>query len=71
MVGYVRELWRDEEEKRDLPGCEGYPGLIDAAPDLLQACASVWLMLSATEDNELRLIAEECRAAIAKAELRR
>lgn len=42
--------------------------LIAAAPDLMEACASVWLMLAHTDDNELRLIADECRAAIAKAE---
>jgi hypothetical protein len=41
--------------------------LIAAAPDLLSACASVWLMLSDTGDNELRLIADECRAALTKA----
>lgn len=42
--------------------------LIAAAPDLLEACASVWLLLADTGDNKLRLIADECRAAIAKAE---
>lgn len=41
--------------------------LIAAAPTLLEACQSVWLMLADTGDNELRLIADECRAAIAKA----
>lgn len=41
--------------------------LIAAAPDLYDACASVWLMLADTGDNELRLIADECRAAIEKA----
>lgn len=41
--------------------------LIAAAPDLLDACAGVWCMLADTGDNELRLIADECRAAISKA----
>lgn len=41
--------------------------LIAAAPALLEACAGVWMMLADTGDNELRLIADECRAAIALA----
>jgi hypothetical protein len=41
--------------------------LISAAPNLFDACASVWSHLAGTDDPELRKLADECRAAIAKA----
>jgi hypothetical protein len=41
--------------------------LIAAAPDLLDACASMWMALSDTDDPELRKLADECRAVYAKA----
>jgi hypothetical protein len=41
--------------------------LIAAAPDLLDACASVWAALADNPDPLMQEIAAECRAAIAKA----
>jgi hypothetical protein len=41
--------------------------LISAAPDLLEACASVWLALADTTDPRLRVVVDECRVAISKA----
>lgn len=41
--------------------------LIAAAPDLLEACASVWAYLAGNGDPDLRDLADQCRAAIAKA----
>lgn len=70
--GAVIVAAKDGAEVADVWGDNGLPAaanarLIAAAPDLLEACASVWLMLADTGDNELRLIADECRKAIAKA----
>lgn len=45
----------------------GDKSLIAAAPKLLEACASVWAALADTDDPNLRQVADECRAAIAKA----
>lgn len=41
--------------------------LIAAAPDLLEACASVWAALADNPDPLMQVLAAECRAAIAKA----
>lgn len=47
---------------------EANADLMAAAPDLLNACASVWAYLADTDDPKLRALADECRTAIAKAE---
>lgn len=41
--------------------------LIAAAPDLLDACSSVWMALADTDVPSLRLLADQVRAAVAKA----
>ena len=41
--------------------------LIAAAPDLLDACANVWSYHAGSGDPDLRDLADQCRAAIAKA----
>jgi hypothetical protein len=38
--------------------------LTAAAPTLLEACAAAWLALSDTTNNELRKVADDCKAAI-------
>lgn len=55
------------------PGSNGDPAtiaadakLIAAAPDLFDACASVWADLADTDDARLRKLAQECRSALGK-----
>jgi hypothetical protein len=40
--------------------------LIAAAPELFEACASVWAALADADDPKLQTIAAECRAALSK-----
>jgi hypothetical protein len=41
--------------------------LLAAAPELFDACAAVWSALADTDEAYLLKVADECRAAIAKA----
>lgn len=71
IVAYDTNPWRVRAE---IVGVYKWPEnwlanarLIAAAPDMAEACADVWMELADSSDPTLRRIADDCRAAYAKA----